>query len=190
MKLRLLVFTALVAGYGLWLLAGTQAREKAVARSQDGLARATFAGGCFWCMESPYDKIPGVSPSPRATRAGRSRTRRYELVSMGVTGHAESVQVAYDPAKVSYEQLLEVFWRNIDPTDAGGQFVDRGSQYRTVIFYEGESQKAAAEASKAALADVGRSARAGGDRDRAAHGVLPRRGLPPGLLQEEPGSLL
>jgi peptide methionine sulfoxide reductase msrA/msrB len=151
MKLRLLIFSALVVGFGLWRLAGAHAREAQAAKLQPGLARATFAGGCFWCMEPPYGKIPGVQSVTSGYAGGSVKNPSYELVSTGITGHAESVQVVYDPARVRYEQLLEVFWRNVDPTDGGGQFCDRGNQYRTVIFYEGESQKTAALASKAAL---------------------------------------
>ena len=153
MKLRLAIFSALVAGYGLWLFAGAHAR--AAAATPPGLARATFAGGCFWCMDPPYTKLPGVKSVTVGYAGGTVKNPSYELVSLGVTGHAESVQVTYDPAVLSYEKLLEVFWRNVDPTDGGGQFCDRGSQYRTVIFYEGESQKNAALASKAALQAAG-----------------------------------
>ena len=151
MKLRLAVFVALMAAGVLWVVGGASLREARAAKTQPGLARATFAGGCFWCMEPPYDKIPGVVSVTSGYAGGSVKNPSYEMVSMGVTGHAESVQIQYDPARVSFEQLVEVFWRNIDPTDAGGQFCDRGSQYRTVIFYEGESQKRAAEESKRAL---------------------------------------
>src|SRR5215510_9770631 len=144
MKLRLAVFAALLAAGALWVLYGGSLREARAAKTQPGLARATFAGGCFWCMEPPYDKIPGVVSVTSGYAGGSVKNPSYELVSMGVTGHAESVQVTYDPSVLSYEKLLEVFWRNVDPTDAGGQFCDRGSQYRTIIFYEGESQKQAA----------------------------------------------
>jgi peptide methionine sulfoxide reductase msrA/msrB len=155
MKLRLLIFSALVAGFGLWRLVGVQALESQAAKAQPGLARATFAGGCFWCMEPPFEKIPGVQSVTSGYAGGRVKNPSYEAVSSGGTGHAEVVQVAYDPSRVSYEQLLEVFWRNVDPTDGGGQFCDRGNQYRTAIFYEGESQKQAATESKAALESSG-----------------------------------
>jgi peptide-methionine (S)-S-oxide reductase len=117
-----------------------------------GHAVATFAGGCFWCMEPPYDKLPGVSATISGYMGGRTLNPTYEEVSSGLTGHAEVVQVVYDPAKVSYEKLLEVFWVNIDPTVKDRQFCDSGSQYRTAIFYHDEAQRKAAEASKAALA--------------------------------------
>ena len=116
-----------------------------------GNAKATFAGGCFWCMEPPYDKVPGVLSTTSGYMGGKKRSPTYEEVSTGTTGHTEVVQVVYDPARVSYEKLLEVFWRNIDPTVRDQQFCDVGSQYRTAIFYHDEEQKRLAEASKAAL---------------------------------------
>jgi peptide-methionine (S)-S-oxide reductase len=116
-----------------------------------GTAKATFAGGCFWCMEPPYDKLPGVISTTSGYMGGKKRSPTYEEVSTGTTGHTEVVQVVYDPAKVSYEKLLEVFWRNIDPTVRDQQFCDVGSQYRTAIFFHDEEQKRLAEASKAAL---------------------------------------
>src|SRR6266436_2705180 len=116
-----------------------------------GQALATFAGGCFWCMEPPYDALPGVISTTSGYMGGGKRNPTYEEVSSGTTGHAEVVQVAYDPAKVSYEKLLEVFWRNVDPTVRDRQFCDIGSQYRTATFYHTEEQKRLAEASRAAL---------------------------------------
>ena len=116
------------------------------------LARATFAGGCFWCMEPPYDMLDGVLATTSGYIGGDKANPTYGEVSAGRTGHAEAVQITYDPRKVSYEKLLEVFWVNVDPTDAGGQFCDRGSQYRTGIFYHSDEQKRLAEASKASLA--------------------------------------
>jgi peptide-methionine (S)-S-oxide reductase len=114
-------------------------------------AKATFAGGCFWCMEPPYDKLPGVISTISGYMGGKTRNPTYEQVSSGASGHAEVVQVEYDPSKVSYEKLLEVFWHNVDPTQRDGQFCDHGSQYRTAIFYHSEEQRKLAEASKAAL---------------------------------------
>jgi peptide methionine sulfoxide reductase msrA/msrB len=151
MKLRLTLFSAFLVAGALWQLAGAQARETKAAAAAGGVARATFAGGCFWCMEPPFEKIPGVRSVTSGYAGGRVKNPSYEQVSAGGTGHAEAVQVAYDPSKVSYEQLLEVFWRNVDATDGGGQFCDRGNQYRTAIFYEGDSQKLAAQESKRAL---------------------------------------
>jgi peptide-methionine (S)-S-oxide reductase len=116
-----------------------------------GDAVATFAGGCFWCMEPPYDKLPGVVATISGYTGGAKTNPSYEDVSSGATGHAESVQVVYDPKKVTYEQLLEVFWHNVDPTVKDRQFCDTGSQYRTAIFYHDDAQRRAAEASKAAI---------------------------------------
>ena len=140
-------------------------------------------------MEPPYEKLPGVHSVVSGYAGGSVKNPSYELVSTGMTGHAEVVQIAYDPARVSFEQLLEVFWRNVDPTDAGGQFCDRGSQYRTAIFYEGESQRLAALESKRSLEASGVLGRPIVTEVVAAPGVLSGRGLPPGLLQEKPGSL-
>ena len=114
-------------------------------------AKATFAGGCFWCMEPPYDKLPGVISTTSGYMGGKTKNPTYESVSSGTTGHAEVVQVEYDPSKVSYATLLEVFWRNIDPTQRDAQFCDHGTQYRSGIFYHNDEQKRLAEASKAAL---------------------------------------
>ena len=115
-------------------------------------ARAVFAGGCFWCMEPPYDKVPGVISTTSGYMGGTTKNPTYEQVSSGRTGHAEVVQVLYDPRIVGYDKLLDIFWRNVDPTQRDGQFCDHGSQYRTAIFYYDEEQHRLAEASRAALA--------------------------------------
>lgn len=120
------------------------------------LEKATFAGGCFWCMVHPFEKLDGVKEVISGYTGGRKENPTYEEVSSGTTGHVEAVQVIYDPAKVSYQKLLDVFWRQIDPTDAGGQFVDRGTQYRSVIFSHTPEQKALAEKSRADLQRSGR----------------------------------
>lgn len=117
----------------------------------DDFALATFAGGCFWCMEHPFEKLDGVSQVISGYAGGKEKDPKYEDVARGKTGHAEAVQITYDPTNVSYEKLLGVFWKQIDPTDASGQFVDRGSQYRTAIFYHDEEQKKQAEESKESL---------------------------------------
>ncbi len=116
-----------------------------------GQAVATFAGGCFWCMEPPYDKLPGVSATISGYIGGRTLNPTYQEVSSGSTGHAEALQVIYDPKKVSYEKLLEVYWVNVDPTVKDRQFCDSGHPYRTPISYHADAQKKAAEASKVAL---------------------------------------
>jgi peptide methionine sulfoxide reductase msrA/msrB len=141
----------------IFLLAGgiamtDAATDKTAART---LEKATFAGGCFWCMEPPFEKLAGVKEVISGYTGGQKKNPAYEEVSSGSTGHLEAVEVVYDPAVVTYERLLDVFWRNIDPTDPGGQFVDRGSQYRSAIFYHSEQQKRLAEASKQKLAKSG-----------------------------------
>lgn len=116
-----------------------------------GAATATFAGGCFWCMESSFEKIPGVIQAISGYAGGNKVDPTYEEVSGGGTGHAESVQIIYDPKKISYPRLLQVFWHNVDPTDDGGQFCDRGNQYRSEIFYSNDAEKKMAEDSKAEI---------------------------------------
>jgi len=112
-------------------------------------AHATFAGGCFWCMVHPFDQLPGVVSVTSGYTGGGKKNPTYEEVSSGTTGHAESVDVVYDPAKISYEKLLDVFWHNIDPFAKSYQFCDHGTQYRSAIFVHDETQKRLAEASKA-----------------------------------------
>lgn len=121
-----------------------------------GVEKATFAGGCFWCMESPFEKIDGVKEVVSGYTGGHKENPTYEEVSAGSTGHVEAVEVTYEPSRVTYPQLLDVFWRQIDPTDPGGQFVDRGSQYRAAIFYHGEEQRILAEKSREAIGKSGR----------------------------------
>lgn len=104
-------------------------------------AKATFAGGCFWCMEEAFEKVEGVVSAISGYTGGQVENPTYEQVSAGGTGHTESIEVTYDPSKVSYKQLLEVFWRNVDPTTPNAQFCDHGNQYRTAIFYHDENQK-------------------------------------------------
>jgi peptide-methionine (S)-S-oxide reductase len=118
--------------------------------------KATFAGGCFWCMEPPFDELPGVISTTSGYTGGQTKNPTYEQVSAGITGHAESVEVMFDPAKITYARLLEVFWKNIDPITANRQFCDSGTQYRSGIYYHTEEQKRLAEASKKALEDSGR----------------------------------
>ena len=115
------------------------------------LAKATFAGGCFWCMEPPFDKLAGVISVTAGYTGGHKTQPTYQEVSAGRTGHTEAVEIVYDPAQMSYAKLLEVFWRNIDPTTPNGQFCDHGTQYRSAIFYHDEMQQRLAEASKQTL---------------------------------------
>lgn len=117
---------------------------------------ATFAGGCFWCMVKPFDTLPGIEKVVSGYIGGKVEAPTYEMVKSGTTGHMEAVQITFDPDVFPYEKLLELYWTQIDPTDDGGQFFDRGSNYRTAIFYHDEAQKALAERSKSALASSGR----------------------------------
>ncbi len=117
-------------------------------------AVATFAGGCFWCMEAPFDVLDGVHSTTSGYTDGKKKNPTYKEVSSGGTGHAEAVQVVYDPERITYAELLEVFWRNIDPTVKDRQFCDRGSQYRSGIFYHDEEQKRLAEESKKKLLET------------------------------------
>jgi len=121
-----------------------------------GFEKATFAGGCFWCMEHPFDQLEGVVSVTPGYTGGTKKNPTYEEVSSGTTGHAESVQIVYDPSKISYAKLLDVFWHNIDPTVKDQQFCDAGTQYRSAIFYYNEEQKLLAEESKKALEKSGR----------------------------------
>ncbi len=163
-KMTFLVLAILGAGLALWALppaagdsstADESGAESAPA-DVEGLAKATFAGGCFWCMEPPYDKIDGVYATISGYIDGHVENPTYKQVTTGATGHTEAVQVTYDPEKVTYGELLEIFWRNIDPTVADRQFCDWGSQYRTGIYAHGDEQLRLAEQSKQELIDSGR----------------------------------
>jgi len=140
--------------FGTVLLSVVQAPGPA--RAEQALKTASFAGGCFWCMEGPFDKLDGVVSTTSGYAGGQKKNPSYEEVSAGGTGHAESVRVVYDPGKVTYERLLEVFWHNIDPLARDRQFCDTGNQYRSAIFYHDEEQRKAAEASKTALEASGK----------------------------------
>jgi peptide-methionine (S)-S-oxide reductase len=120
------------------------------------LANATFAGGCFWCMESPFESLEGVVSVTVGYTGGTKVNPTYEEVSAGGTGHAESVEIAYDPSKISYQKLLNIFWHNIDPLTRDAQFCDHGHQYRSAIFFHDPAQRKLAEESKAALEASGR----------------------------------
>lgn len=145
--------------WGLFALAwAAQATAGEAGKPAVPLASAIFAGGCFWCVEADFEKLAGVMEAESGYTGGQLANPSYEQVSRGGTGHAEAVRVLYDPAKVNYTQLLEYFWRHIDPTVKDRQFCDVGSQYRSAIFYQDETQKKAAEESRAALERSGRFA--------------------------------
>ena len=158
--------TGIIAAFLAVLLLSCQGTEtgaieekKPMTKENAATGVATFAGGCFWCTESDFEKVPGVVRVISGYTGGKKENPTYEEVSSGWTGHVEAVQVHYDPGRITYEQLLDVFWRHIDPTDTGGQFVDRGSQYRSAVFYHDEEQKRLAEASRDALARSGKFTR-------------------------------
>lgn len=138
------------------VLVGAAGMAHGASGSEANGVRATFAGGCFWCMEPPFDKLPGVLRTTSGYTGGTEVNPSYGEVSAGRTRHAEAVEVLYDPREVSYEELLEVFWRNIDPTTPNRQFSDSGTQYRTAIFTHGEEQRRLAQASKERLEASGR----------------------------------
>ncbi len=142
-SLALVAAASVSTGYA----SGTNMKEKVAGNRE----KATFAGGCFWCMESPFDKLPGVVSVTVGYTGGTVKDPTYEQVSAGGTGHAEAVQIVYDPSEVGYEKLLDIFWHNTDPTVKDRQFCDIGSQYRPGIFYHNEEQRQLAGKSKEAL---------------------------------------
>lgn len=151
--LSLAIAISAITALAVWAGSGSPG---ATTDSKRELAVATFAGGCFWCVESDLEKVPGVVKAISGYTGGRVENPTYKQVSAGTTGHLEAVEVHYDPNIISYEGPLEAFWRTVNPTDAGGQFVDRGEQYATAIYYHNEAQRLAAEQSKAQLATSGR----------------------------------
>jgi peptide methionine sulfoxide reductase msrA/msrB len=165
--MKVLLYTAMslffMIGVVLFFMTGNQ-RSEAVqkgakmdtGKDEMNLRQATFGGGCFWCTEADFEKLPGVVKVISGYTGGTKENPTYEEVSSGTTGQVEAVQVYYDPSEITYEELLDYFWKHVDPTDAGGQFVDRGTQYRSVIFYHDEEQKRLAEKSKEALSKSGR----------------------------------
>jgi len=136
------------------LAAGLSANTNEV--KAENMQQAVFAGGCFWCMQPPFDQTHGVLKTEVGYLGGHVENPTYEQISTGITGHVEAIRIYYDAELVSYSDLLDVFWHNIDPTQADGQFADRGSQYKTVIFYANDDENKAAEASKAALSASGK----------------------------------
>jgi len=156
MVLRSILTMAVMVGLGLFSPTVIYAQSSI---EESDYRSATFAGGCFWCMEPPFDKLDGVISTTSGYAGGHVPNPTYKQVSAGSTGHAEVVQVVYDPEKISYRELLNVFWRNVDPLDSSGQFCDRGNQYRTAVFYHDEEQLRLAEQSKAAFERSGRFSR-------------------------------
>jgi peptide-methionine (S)-S-oxide reductase len=149
-NLRILLLAAAIA----WGTVGTRGDAATVAQPARAGApadTATFAGGCFWCMEAAFEALPGVFSVTSGFSGGPEKNPTYNQVSAGLTGHRESIQVVYDPKKITYAKLLDVYWHNIDPTQDDGQFCDRGKQYRSAIFFRGATQRRSAEASKRAI---------------------------------------
>jgi peptide-methionine (S)-S-oxide reductase len=158
MRQRAIFVTAVVLALGyVWLRGGfvglgsARAEQSSATASARATEKATFASGCFWCTEADFDKVPGVLSSTSGYTGGTLKNPTYEQVSRGGTGHAEAVEIVYDPSKVTYDQLLDHFWRNVDPLVSDRQFCDVGDQYRPAIFFHNETQRAAAEASKARI---------------------------------------
>jgi peptide-methionine (S)-S-oxide reductase len=149
MKIKIVM--GLVWASMVLMAASAQAKDGSQGAIAPGLERATFAGGRFWCMESPFDKLTGVVSVTVGYTGGQMKNPTYKEVSAGGTGHAEAVEILYDPTKIAYEKLLDVFWRNIDPTVTNRQFCDVGNQYRSAIFYHTAEQRRLAEQSKGAL---------------------------------------
>jgi peptide-methionine (S)-S-oxide reductase len=149
---RFLLAAILILGAGV---AGPLAQDKAGGGASKGTDIAIFAGGCFWCVESDFDHVPGVVKTISGYTGGSIKNPTYERVGSGGTGHIEAVAIHFDPKKVSYMDLVEIFWRSVDPTDKGGQFCDRGETYQTAIFARTPEQKRIAEASKAKIAKSG-----------------------------------
>lgn len=150
-KILALTFSALLLlFFGVALFVKSADRPQMTPAAATGLETATFAGGCFWCMVPPFEKLAGVISVTSGYTGGKTRNPSYEEVSAGNTGHTESVQIKFDPAKISYTQLLQVFWHNIDPTAVNRQFCDSGNQYRSAIFFHNEMQKKLALESKEA----------------------------------------
>jgi methionine-S-sulfoxide reductase len=140
----------------LTLIVGLILGGAVMTNADDNLELATFAGGCFWCMEPPFDKLDGVVSTVSGYLGGTEENPTYQEVSAGRTGHAETVQITFDPSKVTYRKLLEVFWKQINPTTADRQFVDVGRQYRSAIFYQNEEQRRLAEESRKEMENSGR----------------------------------
>ena len=144
MRISKISLLFVLGGWGLLSVSSPSMGDVPLADS----ATATFAGGCFWCMEGPFDELDGVLSTTSGYTGGHTANPTYERVSAGGTGHAEAIEVAYDPQRISYQELLTVYWRNVDPTTPNAQFCDHGDQYRPAIFYHNDAQRRLAEASK------------------------------------------
>ena len=149
MKTVYIALISLTMFLGLQGASSLESKEdRTMSEQGKDMETATFAGGCFWCVESDFEKVDGVTEVISGYTGGHEEDPTYKQVSAGGTGHLEAIQVVYRPSKVTYGELLDVFWRHVDPTDSGGQFVDRGPQYRTAIFYHNEGQRRLAQKSR------------------------------------------
>ena len=146
-----IILIVLIAVLFTTINGSSESDDKSKSSSMPDLRKATFAGGCFWCMEPPFEKLPGVSKVISGYTGGKKENPSYKEVATGLTNHAEAIEIHYDSFTISYNDLLEVLWRNIDPTDGNGQFVDRGKQYRPAIFYHDQDQRKLAEKSRSKL---------------------------------------
>lgn len=160
-KILLILGAFLVFGLAYKLSAGdydesADIAKRKEARQNENYEKAVFAGGCFWCMQPPFDKLDGVITTTSGYTGGPEENPTYKQVSYGKTGHTEAVEIIFDPQIITYDQLLDVYWMNVNPTDAAGQFVDRGTQYRPGVYYNGDEQKQALIASKNKLEKSGR----------------------------------
>ncbi len=153
--MKRIIFIAILISITLLGCAVVERGESTMVK-KEGLENATFAGGCFWCMEAAFQALDGVTDVVSGYTGGETDNPTYEEVSSGKTGHYEAILITFDPEKISYKELVEFFWRNIDPTDDKGQFVDKGSQYLTAIFYVDDEQKKIAEESKKELEESGK----------------------------------
>jgi methionine-S-sulfoxide reductase len=165
------MYAALIGGVGLFCFAVGlgQGREAEPCEGEGRIERATFAGGCFWCMQPAFDRLDGVISTAVGYTGGTVENPTYEQVCSGKTGHVEAIEIIFDPARTSFRELIEGFWKNIDPMQANGQFADLVRQYRTVIFYHNEEQRLQAEASRRELEQSGRFA------GRIATGIEPAK---------------
>jgi len=157
-KVRNILIILVISVISLYFVFSSSGQDNTMVKNEEEIEmeKATFAGGCFWCMESPFEKLEGVTEVVAGYTGGQKEDPTYAEVSSGTTGHYEAVQITFDPKTVSYNELLDVFWRQINPTDLRGQFADRGDQYKTAIFYHSDEQKRIAETSKANLQASGK----------------------------------
>jgi len=155
-KIRNLLIIIIISLISIYFVLLSNGQDKTTIKNEEEIKMemTTFAGGCFWCMESPFEKLDGVTEVIVGYIGGHKENPTYEEVSTGKTGHLEAVQITFDPSIITYSELLDVFWRQINPTDIRGQFADRGEQYKTAVFYHNDEQKRLVEESKSKVAII------------------------------------